>query len=162
MGTITVQNEEEFRRLLEDISMEASRAVDPWRLLKGLDPMRDHHLRELNYSIAFWRVIFRSLYDASLAHLGRLYDTHPQSISLGNFLQTVKKNPSYFSKSAFHARLQNRPDAVHRPLDVQEIDGEIRSVSGTDQLVRRLHNVRNNRIAHRPALLVHSSGAHME
>jgi hypothetical protein len=58
MRAIPVTSEQEFERLLEDLSVEAARAVDPWRLLKGLDAALDDYVTEINQTPAFWQSRF--------------------------------------------------------------------------------------------------------
>lgn len=152
-------SEAEFERLLEDVSIEASHAVDPWYLLKGLDAATDEHAMELNHTLAFWRVTFKSLHEAVLSHLGRLYDKTPGSLSLGSFLETAKVRAGYFSEEAFRRRLSDNPHleglaARARTFDLTVLDSEIESVSDKDGLVKCLHEIRNRRVAHRDGNMV--------
>lgn len=156
MKKILVDSEEEFERLLKDICWEVSEAHDPWRLLKGLDAEVPKYVKEINQTVAFWQVTFASLHANVLSRLGRLYDKTGGSLSLGNFLFTVKANTGHFSESAFLRRLQGnaRAKTLFEKMNRAEIESEIRSVSGDDSLVKRLHHIRDKRIAHRDGDMV--------
>jgi hypothetical protein len=158
MKALSIGSEEEFIRLLEDISAEASHAVDPWELLKNLDAAGDQYALEIHQTPAFWHVTFTALHEAVLSYLGRLYDKTPGSLSIGCFLSTVKNYPQFFTEQAFRRRLQGNPHVdtlVERAqIDSVTLESEIKSVSDQDALVRKLHNVRNKRVAHRDGNMV--------
>jgi hypothetical protein len=159
MKAIQVKSEEEFERLLEDRSIEASNAAYQWHLLKGLYAAINEHVRELNRTPAFWDVTFGALREGVLTSLGRLYDKTSAALSLQKFLLTVRSCSGYFSEHAFRRRLQHNSHvdslaAETRTLDVVALQAEILSVSEKDPLVERLHGIRNKRIAHRDSEMV--------
>jgi hypothetical protein len=84
-----------------------------------------------------------------LSNLGRLYDKTAGSLSLGNFLQTVKSCSGYFSAESLRARQQLPAHVDCGTLDIIELGAEIRSVTDEDPVVKKLHDLRNRRIAHR-------------
>lgn len=158
MRAIPINSEEEFERLLDDISAEASRAIDPWQLLKNLDAAREDYALEINETLTFWHITFRSLHDAVLSYLGRLYDKTHTSLSIGCFLNTIKSHPEFFTEQAFRRRLHENPHvdtlAERAQIDLIALEPEIRSVSEADSLVEKLHNIRNKRVAHRDGNMV--------
>ncbi len=159
MKAIRVESEEEFESLLEDISIQVSDAFEPWRLLQGLDAAIPDHASEMNYAPDFWNLVFDSLYESVLSYLGRLYDSRTDSMSLGNFLHTVKSNRQFFSEDAFRRRLSSKPQidtlaSVVRTVDVRELEIEIICVSGNNPIVSCLHEIRNKRVAHRGGHMV--------
>jgi hypothetical protein len=159
MKAIRVSSEAEFERLLDHISIEAFRATDYWRLLRGLDAAIDVYGREFSQTRAFWGFTFNALHEVVLSYLGRLYDKTPGALSLENFLQVVKSCAPYFSEESFRRRLQNDPNveslaAGTRTLDVSALEAEILGVSVNEPLVKRLHDLRNKYVAHRDANMV--------
>lgn len=160
MKPIRVRSGAEFKRLLDDIGLEAHRAADYWCLVRGLDAAVEDHSKEFNQSPTYWSYTFRALYHVVFSHLGRLYDQTAGSLSLGNVLLTVSAYPAYFSEQSFRRRLSNNPfvenlAADMRTLDVFALEEEIRRVSSdSDELVKRLQHLRNKVVSHRDAELV--------
>lgn len=159
MKAILVQSEEEFERLLDRVSYDAYRAADHWRLLQGLDASVEEYGREFSQNQTFWGFAINAMHEAVLSYLGRLYDKTQTAVSLQRLLLTAKSHPGYFSEQAFRARLRH---SLHveslaketRTLNMSELDDEIRSVSESDTLVKRLQNIRNKSVAHRDADMV--------
>ena len=127
-------------------------------MLKNLDAACDYYALEINQTLAFWHITFRSLYEAVLSYLGRLYDKTPGSLSIGCFLKTVQSHPDFFTAQEFRRRLHDNPHVdtlVERAqIDLLALQSEIRSVSDEDPLVKKLHNIRNKRVAHRDGNMV--------
>ena len=156
---IPVDSELEFGRLLEDLSWQIVDAHDPWRLLKGIDSVTEEYILELNQTPAFWNVTVQALRGDLLARLGRIYDDRTGSNSLVNFLNTVKECSAYFCEDAFKERLKDTRyvdslASYPRTLDLTDLAVDILKVSDKDSLVKRLHQIRNRRVAHRDGYLV--------
>jgi hypothetical protein len=155
MNAIRVNDETEFERLRDRIDLEASGGADHWRLLRGLDQAFAEYYLEINESWTFWHLTTIAHRDAVLSHLCRLYDKTGGALSLGRFLLTVRAKREYFSDAAFRERLKDNPHvdglATDRQIDESELAKEIESVSDSDPLVSRLHDLRNTVLSHRDA-----------
>jgi hypothetical protein len=159
MKAIQVHSEEEFERLLDRVSNDAYRAADYWRLLQGLDACVEEYGREFTQNATFWGFALNAMHEAVLSYLGRLYDKSGTAVSIQRLLLTAKSCPNYFSEQAFRNRLRDSPyvDSLAekaRTLNLPELDDEIRSVSTSDALVKRLQDIRDKFVAHRDANMV--------
>ncbi|HEU4950405.1 MAG TPA: hypothetical protein VFT46_00550 [Holophagaceae bacterium] len=154
----------------------SKRAVSPSQFEKLLDALstdliRSIHYRELFLSVrsqiqtcpdvfaqsnTFWWLTFSALSDASLHCLCRVFDHHPQALSLPNLLHLISRNPNYFSIENFKERLRDNPfvDSLAkypRTLSRAELDRDSLLVSKKDPLVDKLTQWRHNLYAHRSA-----------
>jgi hypothetical protein len=157
MKAIRTDSEEEFERLLDDISLQASRAIEPWQLLKHLDAAREDYELEITETLMFWHIVFTSLYDVVLAYLGRLYDQTDGSLSIERLLKTIESHPAYFAEEAFRKRVPESPNAEsakHAQMDLGALKLEMKTVSTTDPVVEKLCNIRNHVVAHRCGRMV--------
>jgi hypothetical protein len=105
-----------------------------------IDKACDNYALEINQTPAFWELTRRAHTDAFILRLGRLYDPHPAATSIGNLLETIKKNISQ-TGTVFPAAI-----ATLHPAD---LDADMTSVSDDDEAVEKLLVVRNEYLAHR-------------
>jgi AbiU2 len=151
--------EAEFELMLDHLQEEAVHAADHWALLRGLDSSVNTYIAELNRTPAFWRLTMNGLYHTVLSYLGRLYDKTPGSLSMPNFLTTIGHCSNFFSEASFRGRLAKNAyldslAADLKPLDMATLQTEMSTVTASDPLVRRLHDLRNKFVAHSDANLV--------
>lgn len=107
------------------------------RLRKRLDEEMEEFLIEFNQSPAFWSTVFGSLTASSLAALCRVYDSHPDALSLGNWLRSLPENA---------ASLPGAANIKH-----SDLEESIKSVTDSDPIVKRLIQTRGAFVAHRNA-----------
>ena len=148
---VRVANEQEFRKLLDHLAIEASRALDHWRLFKELRRAIKAYAPEVTESQTFWFLTLRGHADDVLFRLSRLYDQQEQALGLKKFLVTVKNNISFFSEDAIRQRLGSNPYANNlvRKLNLQTLGNDLRYVcADRDSTVRRLWKLRNESVFH--------------
>ena len=134
-----VSSRAEFERLLDQISNDARRANDSWNLLCEIKKANKTFLPEFRVSPDFWAITRDSLREVVGVYLGRLYQ-QDNSLSLGNFLLTVKKHKSYFTSVE---------------IDQKELDKEIQSVAAkSSPLIGTVKSIRDKVVAHRNTDLI--------
>ncbi len=140
---IRIKSRVEFDWLIEHMSNEAYRVRDNWDLWPAIENSIDEYSIEFNQTPNFWELTRQAYQDAVVLRLGRLYDPHATSTSLGNLLQTIKtiKENAFGASTLFTASLSN--------LDMTELDSEITQVSYDDPIVEKLLLIRNEFHAHR-------------
>lgn len=137
---LRIKRRDEFDWVIEHMTTETYRTRDNWDFLAAMEEAFDEYSVELNQTPAFWELTRRAHQDAVILRLGRLYDPHPTTTSLGNLLQTMKENAPRAS-TVFPASLAN--------LEMAELDSEIIEVSDNDPIVAKLLLIRNEYLAHR-------------
>ena len=137
---IRVKSRREFDWFMEHLTHETFRARDHWDVWKALEKSFKQYWVELNQTPTFWELTRRAHKDAVILRLGRLYDPHPTTISLGTLLATMKKHASA-PGTEFPPGLAN--------LDCSKLDQELTSVSDRDPTVKKLLTLRNEYLAHR-------------
>ncbi len=137
---VRISSRDEFEWLVEHLTHEAFRVRDHWEFWGAFDKSFDQYSLELNQTPNFWRLTRQAHKDVVILRLGRLYDPHVASISLGNLLQTIKENAVAPSTPL--------PLAAAN-LDLSKLDVEMSSVSERDATVKKLLTLRNEYLAHR-------------
>jgi hypothetical protein len=143
--SIRVKSREEFDWLIEHATHEVFRAREHWHFLVAMEAAFDEYGVEINQTPGFWGFTRRAHQDGLVLRLGRLYDPHPGPMSLGNILQTMKDGASR-GGSMFPAGIAN--------LHATALDADITSVSDQSSAVKKLHQIRNEYLAHRDARAV--------
>ena len=87
---------------------------------KALDKSFKQYWEDLNQTPSFWELTRRPYQDAVMLRLGRLYDPHPTTISLGTLLATMHQHANA-PGTLFPSGLAN--------LDRSQFDKEMTSVS---------------------------------
>jgi hypothetical protein len=154
MKAIHINSELEFERLLDRVTLDAYRAADNWRLLRGLDASMAQYGGAFTQHRTFWGFVQNALHEVVLHRLGRLYDKTKGALSLPTLLLTAQAHPDYFSTQAFRQRRSDSPHhdghlAGDRALNLAELKKEIASVSERDDLVKSIHDIRDKALAHR-------------
>jgi hypothetical protein len=137
---IRLESPDEFKDLMEHLTDEAFRVRTHNEFWEALDNSFEGYEVELNQAPRFWELTRRAHEDAVIIRLGRLYDPHGGSISLGNLLQTIEDSP------VVRAALLQPKDSK---LDLVELDQDMSSVSAHEATVKKLLAWRNEYMAHR-------------
>lgn len=125
-----------FQLLTESIASDMQSLTFHWRLYQDLrDSVSDYEV-ELNQAKAFWNLTFEAHRDASLFRLCRLYDQHKSALNLKNWLNALRKNPEFFQSP------KSKPCSA-------TLDADIKSVSESDGIAKKIICLRNNLLAHR-------------
>jgi len=153
---IDVTDSAEFKRLLEALVDELIDARDHFRLHQDLDAAIPEYQAEFNQSAGFWTFTLSAHMDATLIRLCKAYDLYEgkPSLNLRNFLETIEANVHFFDEPNFRQRLKDNPfvdslAADPRKPDMAQLHSDLKSVSVSDPLVKKLTIWRNNYFAHR-------------
>ncbi len=156
-------SEATFSKLLESLVMDTAVAESHWRLYKDLQAAVPEYVREFNESVAFWRLTFDAHLDVTLFRLARLYDDQANGNNLPNLIVRIEVNLTLFDEPNFRERLKDNPFVESLAVGVQPPDAAVlhsdkAQVSKTDPLVKRLHALRNQVLAHRSPGVVLDAG----
>ena len=153
---INIQSAEHFNSLLDALAGDIIDGELYFKLYKDLNKSIPNYTNEFNQSRTFWSLTRKALIDATLLRLCRVYDTHINSLSLSNLLDTIKANLNLFDIEGFRDRLKDNPfveslaETARKP-DINEINQYIDSVGDQNPLVKKLIIWRHNVIAHKTA-----------
>jgi hypothetical protein len=150
---IRINGSAEFDSLMKGLARDIVNANIHYQLYKNLNSAISEYVTELNQSATFWNLTFSAQIDATLLRLCRAYDSHTASLNLPRLLATIKANLHIFNTQDFKQRLKDNPFVESlatgsRIPNKTELKADIALVSGTDTLVKRLLEWRNNIIAH--------------
>jgi hypothetical protein len=155
---IKIRNSEEFHRLLFALVNELVDAQIHFKLYQDLTVAKAEYAREFNQSWTFWSLTFQAHLDAVLVRLCKAYDQFDQpdsaTVNLRNLLDTIAENLPFFDEPNFRERLKDNPFVdslaeVPRRPDPQRLQDDVKSVSNSNPLVRKLTIWRSNFYAHR-------------
>lgn len=145
------QGEIEFERLTDKLSNELLWAhvlyhhfLDVWEALheEVNEPI-------LHLSPGYWNAVIKSAIDGSLLHLCRLFDDHPQALTLYNWLRTIEYNRGWFREDRLRSRFGDEEYNFSRPsLDTVQLKKDAEDVSSSHPQVKALKDLRNEVIAH--------------
>jgi len=153
---IKIRSDKQFGTLLNALVSECVRAEIYFKLYNDLRGAIPEYKEVFNQSNTFWSLTSRSLLDATLSSLCRVYDQHSKSLSLTNLLDTIEANLEIFNTDNFKERLRGNPFAdslaqrARRPNE-HELAHDKELVSKDDCLVKKLIIWRNNIVSHRTA-----------
>lgn len=91
---LRLRSRDEFDHVVEHMTHEAYRARMHWDAWVAMEEAFPEYSLELNQTPAFWELTSRAHQDAVILRLGRLYDPHAASTSLGNLLTTLQEKVS--------------------------------------------------------------------
>lgn len=159
MAVIVISTSSEMAALVEGLANDVIHARFYYDLLAGLAQEFEKDPRIYNESKSFWGSVSTALRDAMLVRLTRAYDQDHRSLSLVNWLDTIRANLALFEPHAFTDRATNNAfvdslAALGRVPDSQQLGIDRDSVSGRDPLVLKLIKLRNNGSAHMQAKAV--------
>lgn len=150
---------EEFNQLLKALSDDIVYAHSHWQMAMSLGEALVAHPMVESQSRTFWYLTHRAHVSTAIQSLCRVYDQEPNSLSLRDWLLTIKKNISIFDIVSFRDRLKDNSyveslakDAV-KPEEVQ-LNQEINLCSGKDLLVKKLIFLRSNYYAHKGKTII--------
>ena len=106
---INIQSAEQFNNLLNALSGDIIDGELYFKLYKDLNESIPDYKKAFNESRTFWSLTRKALIDATLLRLCRVYDTHINSLSLSNLLDTIKFNLNLFDIEGFRDRLKDNP-----------------------------------------------------
>lgn len=147
---LKISNSDDFERLLDALAADVLDAGYHLQLRMALAEATNEYLVQFNQSLAFWHLTFNAQNAAAMVLLCRAYDQHPASLSLINFLDTVKENLTLFGATAGPDIPPAVDPSAARP-DLRQLDEDRRSVSPENDLVKRLISLRGNVFIHRKA-----------
>jgi hypothetical protein len=164
MPVIRIVESQQMTHLVETLADDVIHARFHYDLLLGLAEEFASDIRVYNESAAFWGLVNTALRDAVLVRLSRAYDQERRSLSLLNWLETIRANLQLFEPGAFRQRIAGNAfieslSATPRIPDAARLDEDIESVSKDDPLVKRLIRLRHNAYAHMSANAV-AAGTH--
>ena len=153
---LEIRSEKDFEKLTKALADDLVTANIHFKLYRDLNNAVNKYVRELNQSSAFWSATFLSHLEVTLFRLCRIYDQNKKSLSLKNWLDTIKANLKIFDVPNFKARLKNDPFVNSLALHVKKppeksLEEDIRLTSGNDHLVKKLVKLRMNLYAHKSA-----------
>lgn len=99
--------EADFARELEIFRTEAEAAIQffyAWQAIHAVAGSNKVVTRALNQTPLFWNTTLGALQTASLVALGRVFDSNPESHSIGRLLRIAHGHLDMFSKPALAAR----------------------------------------------------------
>jgi len=151
---LNIRHEEDFGKLLDSLADDLVQANIHFRLYEDLKKSIPEFVSIFNESNAFWHLTFRSHLDATLFRLCRVYDQYNTSLSLLNWLDTIKANIHIFDVPNFKKRLKDNPfveslASESRRPDEEQLDIDIEFASERNPLVKKLIILRNNLYAHK-------------
>lgn len=152
---ITIRNSSEFNRLLTALVDELIDAQIHFTLYENLVAAMPQYRSEFNESWTFWSLTLEAHLDSAILRLAKSYDQYGRrTLNLPNLLDTIKANLDLFAEQNFRERLKDNPfvdslAAIPRVPDAAQLNEDIRSVSPTNPLVKKLLKWRNNFYAHR-------------
>lgn len=150
---LKVDSDTEFGQLFDKLAEEIISAAFYDRLLNDILDAKPQYEEEFAESNTFWSLVTGALDDARMLYLCRVYDQHRDTLSLRNFLMTVKANPQYFSEDCFRKRYGPGPhlDSLatrNEILSSTQLDADIALVDNVTPLVLKLTQRRGNLVAH--------------
>lgn len=154
---IEIHDSDEFHRLLSALVGELVDAQIHFNLYKDLTADMPEYAVEFNQSWTFWSLTLSAQLDAVVHRLCKAYDQYGSgnpTVNLRNLLDTIDANQYLFDEPNFRERLKDNPfvdslAATPRRPDPAQLQQDMRSVSDTDPLVKKLIIWRNNFYAHR-------------
>lgn len=154
---IQIRDSGEFHRLLQALVDELIDAQIYFQLYRDISAAKTEYAVEFRESWTFWYLTRSALEDAAVHRLCKAYDQYGSgnpSVNLRNLLDTIEANLHLFDEPNFRDRLKGNPfvdslAATPRRPDQMQLQQDIRSVSDTDPLVKKLVIWRNNFYSHR-------------
>ena len=137
---LRLRSRDEFDYVVEHLTHEAYRARTHWDAWVAMEEAFTEYWEEFNLAPAFWELTRRAHQDILILRLGRLYDTHPSSTSLGNLLMTLKEKTSLAGTIL---------PTKAKKLTTTKLDRDMKSVSTANPSVNKLVTIRNQYLAHR-------------
>jgi len=151
---LKIENDEHHFEIAIDLLMDdIIKAINFNNLLKDLINELKENEKVYNESRTFWYLTIESLKDSRMIRLCRIFDTEKSSISLPNFLDTLKEHSHFYLIENFKERMKGNPfvDSLSkkdRTLDLEELDLKIEKIK-KDKTVKKITIYRNNLIAHK-------------
>ena len=140
--------ESEFVKLTETLAAEIQRTNIDYRLYRDLSDACTSHAIVVQQSRVFWPMTLDAHLNSAVLRLCRIYDTHKSSFNLRKWLMLIKRNPAWFSESAFEARKSNPISTYHGSPDATQLESDIESASVNNPIVKNLVAFRGNMLAH--------------
>ena len=153
---IPIQDENEFKRLLEGLANDIVDANIHYWLYKDLQSALIQFPLVVAQSNTFWTTTLKSHLNTSLYMLTKAYDQQTNALHLFSFLQTIKTNSILFTETNFRERKKDNPhvDSLaneSRIPDLTTLETDLSLCSKDNPLVNTLIVHRGNAIAHRNA-----------
>lgn len=153
MAVIVISTSAEMAAVVNGLANDVIHARFYYDLLIALAREFEKDPRIYNESKSFWGSVSTALRDAVLVRLTRAYDQDQRSLSLVNWLDTIRANLALFEPQAFRQRAADRAfaeslAAAHRIPNSDQLDTDRNSVSDNDPLVLKLIKLRHNGSAH--------------
>jgi hypothetical protein len=151
---IPIQNEAEFKRLLDGLADDIIDANVHYKLYKDLLKAIDDYPTVVRQSNTFWSMTLKAHLATSINMLCKAFDQENKSLHLKSWLLTINDNLDFFTEKNFREREKDNPhlDSLtqdwHMP-DIKELRNDIALCSNCDPLVNVLVIHRNNIHAHR-------------
>jgi len=147
---------EEFRRLINALSIEIADAHVHWKLYCDLLAALQAQPVVGQQSNTFWYLTLNAHAESAVLHLCRAYDKDAKSLHLLGWLEAIKDNLQMFEKAASKSRgpanpFEDTPASSPGMPDATTLDNDIRACEPKDPLVRRLVQFRGGALAHRSA-----------
>ncbi len=171
MARIRVSNDKEFSLLLTTLSSDIGWSQFHYQLLRDLQNARDSHPEVFNQTQAFWYLTFTAHETATFFRLNRIFDQEKKSLSLVNWLMTIKTHLHLFDEVNFRQRLQGnefvdslakslrKPDEHELNQDIELVWTKDKGNKNVDSVVKKYVDIRNKSLAHiDPSFLLPSRG----
>lgn len=146
--------EQEFEKILDEITEDLFDAKYQSALYRKLMELGAEYSREFNQTLAFWGVVRSSLQESSVLALARAYDQRPDGINLITLINFVRNNVDLFGAEKFRERLKDNAHVDSLVQDrllpnEEQFSKHTELVGSKDPLVNKLIQIRSNIIAHK-------------
>ncbi len=96
MSGSAIQTEDDFKRALNALLRDLSRANDFYDLSKKLYAAQEGRFaKAMSRSQTFWTLTFNAHWEAAVFRLCRAYDGNRSSLTLRTFLEMIKTQPGF-------------------------------------------------------------------
>jgi hypothetical protein len=150
--SIFIGSDEDLKKLFDRLVTDIIDAGDFLRLHKYFESAFTEYRNEIDETPAFWSLTEQAIRETSLNRLSRVYDQHPQSLSLLTLLHTIGKHPEFFEDAAVLKRVSAAYAEEFKPgshkIDTAQLEKDIETVSTSDPLVEKVVKWRSNFGAH--------------
>ena len=153
--SLHIQDDKEFRPLLDALKDELVSAAVTFRLYQDLLAAKEKYSREMSQSWTFWSLTIDALADSTVYRIAKAYDHNKGSLDLRNFLALVQERKDLFNPDKFLERLKDNPYAeslsqISRVPKDERISAHLEFVhAASNPLVKRLVTWRDKYYAHR-------------
>ena len=152
MSAIPISNDAELKKLFDRLVTDIIEAGGYARLHHHFRQAFPAYKKETDQTPAFWNFTEKAVREASLIRLARIYDQDARALSLWTLLHTIGRHPGFFDDDPVLRRVSAAYAEEFTPgshaIDLGRLDDDIKLVSASDPLVRKLVVWRSNFGAH--------------